>query len=369
MDTVTHALLGAAVSDGWFRKRLGPVATPFALAAAALPDLDMFTYFIAPENVWANHRGYTHAFFLMLLAAPVIGTAGYFISKRNGAWRLWTLLALLCLFSHTVIDLVTSWGTMPWLPFSNARVSWDVAPVLDVFMFALTCGAFVANRILRWERVDTFLNPLKYPIVHRHPRRQRAADRVGQVTVVLAVLYLLLGWHQNRQTVRIAREELTKMGVEAVEVRAMPIMFTYIAWHIAARDAEGAIYNAVHSTYAPGPLHFRKYPTLPREDVARILATPGGALFAWYSQNMFVADRERSADGSRIYLRDRRFFGLTRPEDSRFEMAFDEGPDGSLSSGRSEQKGLDGVDVREELRRLWELTWRGVGADTPVAAE
>ncbi|MCC8109197.1 MAG: metal-dependent hydrolase [Planctomycetes bacterium] len=359
MDTVTHSLVGAAISDGWFRKRLGPLATPFALVASALPDADIFTYLISPESAWMHHRGYTHSLFIMILAAPVLGLGGYFLSRRRGEWWRWALLALLCLYAHTIIDLVTSWGTMPLLPFSNARVSWDVAPILDIFVTSVTAASFVLNRILRWERVDTFINPLAYPVVHRHPRRQRVGDRVGAVATVLVVVYLLLGWHQNWQTVKVARAALEAEGIAVSEVRALPIMFTYIAWNIVARDTDGNVYNAVHSSYSPQPLRFRKYPTLPHEEVRTVLDSPEGRMFRWYSQNMFIANRQPAGDGWQVNLEDRRFFTMTRPDRSQFVMVFTEAPDGSVTGVRSVQAALDGISIRDELDRLWNLTWRG----------
>lgn len=371
MDTVTHALVGAALSDCWFRKRLGPVATPFALAAAALPDIDSITFLISAQSTWANHRGITHSFVPMLLAAPLLGYLGWCISERRERWRLWTCLAVLCLFSHTLLDLVTSWGTMPFLPFSNARVSWDVAPVLDAFVFATTAASFVANRILRWERVDTFLNPLVYPVVHRHPGRQKAGDWIGAIAVALAVCYLLVGWQQNRQTVRVAREALAAQGVTAVEVRAMPIMFTYIAWHIAARDVDGNVYNATHSSYAPKPMRFVKYATLPPAEIAAELDSPDGRLFAWYSQNMYVTRRD--GDGG-VSMNDRRFFGLGDPDNSSFVMRFGPAAEASPSAQRigTARRDMGDIDIRDELRRLWDLTWRGSGApekERPHAAD
>lgn len=371
MDTVTHALVGAALSDCWFRKRLGPVATPFALAAAALPDIDSVTFLISAESAWAHHRGITHGFFPMLLAAPLLGYLGWCISERRERWLLWSLLALLCLYSHTLLDLVTSWGTMPLLPFSNARVSWDVAPVLDAFVFSTTAASFVAIRVLRWERVDTFLNPLVYPVVHRHPGRQKVGDWMAKIVVALVVCYLLVGWQQNRQTVRIAREALKAQGITVVEVRALPIMFTYIAWDIAARDVEGNVYNAVHSSYAPGTMRFVKYETLPRDAIAPELSSPDGRLFTWYSQNMYVARRDEEKDGSGISLHDRRFFSLGQPERSAFVMRFparDAAAPATLR-GAVVQRGFAGIDIRDELRRLWELTWRGVETPAQEAGE
>lgn len=364
MDTLTHALAGAVVSDACFRRKLGPIATPFALIVAASPDVDIITYFISPQSAWANHRGYTHAFFLMLLAASVIGWIGWRLSGRQGGgWTRWAFLALLCLCSHTIIDLVTSWGTMPWLPFSRSRESWDIAPILDVFTFSVTATSFLANRLLRFERVDTFLNPLAFSVVHRHPGRQKAADWTARIALGLLVCYLLVGWRQNRQVVDLARRELAATGVRAEEVRALPLMFTYIAWGIVARDAEGTLYNAVYSTYAPKPMRFVRFPSDRGPEVERALATPEGKMFAWYSQGMYAARLETvERDGvtrREVHLCDRRFFALSHSYQPRFCMFYAEDENGKALPVRFKQLSFRDIDRGEELRRLRQITFDG----------
>ncbi len=370
MDTVTHALVGAAVSDSYFRRRLGPAATPFALLAAAAPDIDSFTYFVSTEMALANHRGYTHSLLPIVLAAPLLALAGHAIANGRARWRsgwteswaLWTVLALLCLLSHTLFDLMTSWGTMPLLPFSNARLSWDILPIIDAFLLAVTGASFVANRILRREKVDTFINPLVYPVVHRHPGRQRAGDLLGKIAVALVVVYILLGWQQNRQAVRIATETLRAQGVRTVDVRALPVLLTYIAYDIAALDGEGAVHNSAYSSYAGNDMRFRTYPPLPPAETARELESPEGKFFAWYTQGMFVSARAEGAEGKGIVLRDRRFFRVTDPDASRFETTFLYDSAGNRSVARLRQQAYGRMDIRAELSALWRLTWEGRGA-------
>lgn len=374
MDPLTHALTGAVISDSWFRRRLGPIATPFALAMGALPDVDAAAFLVSVESAWTHHRGVTHGFFLQIVAAPLFGYAAYRLSGRQGTWSLWSVLAALCLFSHTLLDLATSWGTMPFSPFSSARLSWDIAPILDLFVLSLGAASFVANRVLRRERVDQFINPLRFPVVHRHPRRRLAADAAGMIGMALIAAYLLIGCLQNRQTVRIAREALIKQGVTPVDVRALPIMFTSIAWNIAARDADGNVYNAAYSSYAPRPMRFTEHRTLPAGDIRSILSSPPGALFAWYAQGMFTARRIESGTpngGERMALDDRRFFGLVDPDESRFTAEFTLAPDGGVAEARILRKNPHyRVRMREEAERLWELTWRGtVRQDAPAGEQ
>ncbi len=358
MDTLTHALVGAALSDGVFRKRLGRVATPFALVAASLPDVDIVTYFINAESAWAYHRGYTHSIAPQLLAAPILGYVGYRLAGRMGSCLQWALLALFCLVSHTLGDLATSWGTMPLLPFSNIRVSWDLLPIIDIFLTGVTGASFVVNRVLRREKVDTFDNPMAFPVVHRYPKRRHVAMWWARVSLVVVCLYLLVAVQQHAQTVRVAREQLNANGVDAVEVRAFPILFNYIAWVIAARDAEGAVYNAESSSYAPQAMHFIRFPAARGAEVDKALSTADGRMFVWYSQGMFVAE-EDPEPGVSVRLSDRRFFALSSPKRSRFIMDFAKTPSGDMERVAARQLAFEGVDVWEEVRLLWELTKTG----------
>ncbi len=360
MDTVTHALLGVAISDAAFRKRLGSLATPFAFFTAAAPDLDMPAAWIFGFQPWLEHRGYTHSFFPQLLAAPLFGLAAWLLVRHKGGILHWSLLALLCLFSHTILDLATSWGTMPLLPFSWQRISWDIAPIIDIFVFSFTATSFLANRILRWERVEQPLNPIAYPKVHEHPRRRNAADWLARCVVLLCAVYLLIGWQQNRQTVRKADEALRAEGIVPTEVRASPVMFTYIAWQIVAKDAEGNLYNALHSSYAPQKPEFKKFVPSEHPDVEKVLASPGGRRFWWRTQGMAVAQRiTDGAGGEVISLQDRRFFSLKQPWPSRVRLDFRVGPEGKVEQLDMRRTGLFGPEARAEFRRMWELMWEG----------
>ncbi|MDR1611312.1 MAG: metal-dependent hydrolase [Planctomycetota bacterium] len=360
MDTVTHALLGAGMADCWFRRRLGPVAAPLALIAAAAPDLDMIAYFVSPETAWATHRGYSHSLLALALAGPAFGSLGWLFAKRAGPWILWTLLAWLCLFSHTFLDLATSWGTMPLLPFSNARISWDILPIVDVFMSSVLLTSFIANRLLRRERVETFLNPLAYPVTHKHPGRRSAADRVAAVAVILAAAYFCVGWLQNRQTVRIAREALAASGFPAVEVRALPIMFTFIAYDIVARDADGVIRKAHYSSWAPKAPVFAEFPA-PKGGLAETaLNTVQGRLFSWHAQGMVGALPPRAeGEGWRLTLVDRRFSAPTDIARPGWAMDFVFDRNRRVVSAAAERIRFPAAALGDELKAWWFLTRYG----------
>jgi membrane-bound metal-dependent hydrolase YbcI (DUF457 family) len=368
MDTLTHALAGAVISDGWFRRRLGPFATPFALAAAALPDIDILILrLLSPDNPWLDHRGYTHSLFITLPAAPLLGLAAARLAGKPGEWRAWALLALLCLYSHILLDVVTSWGTMLFLPFSNQRAALDAAPILDIFVFSLSLASFAANRLLRREKTETFINPLAYPAVHRHPGRVKLAGRLARPAGGLILCYLLIGWLQSRQTAEIARLELAAAGITAVETRAMPLLFTHLAWGVAARDAEGNVHNAVYSSFAPRPLRFVVQPAGNGPEAAAALASPAGKRFAWFTQGMFTAKTGEVLPGdapppgahSRVEIRDCRFFSLAPPWRplAGIDVFLDSGL--RILSVRERRASWAEMDLWGELARLRRLTIGG----------
>ena len=420
MDPLTHALTGAAISDAWFRRRLGPVATPFALAAAVLPDIDVPVAWLAgAENVWADHRGYSHSFFTLLPVALFLGFAvdrfrggGRGNREENGGdqsgcgedavpggsgpgnWPRWFLLALCCLYSHVVLDLSNSWGTMPFLPFSSWRASLDAAPVVDVFIFSLTLASFVINRLLRRERLEEFANPLAYPVVHRRPDRIGLAAGLAWPAIILSALYLAVGWLQSLRVADLARRELARSGVEAVETRAMPLPFTWLAWSIAARDADGTVYNALYSSFAPAPLEFSSCAAASDSAAELALASPAGGKFIRFCQGMYSVESleavhvgepgesgfagrldggtvrfpDRKApeagipSGARILveIRDRRFFSLAPPWRPRFGLDVFLDANLTMLAARDWSAGAPSrSDLADEWTRLWRLVLDG----------
>lgn len=355
MDTVTHALVGAAISDSWFRSRLGKWSTPFSLALGALPDIDVVTRLISFDYFLTHHRGITHSFLPQILVTPLLGYIGYRLAKRGASLRSWLILTILCLSSHTLFDLMTSWGTMPMLPLSAKRISWDVVPVFDALILFITASSFTLNRFFRRRRSG---NITASDGVHDFDSQYKPIW-IARFALVLLALYVFLGWEQNRRTVQQANDKLANMGITVEEIRALPIMFTHFAWEVAARDSEGNIYNAVYSSFANGPMRFLKIEGLSHKELAPILATPDGRLVAWYTQGMYVGSRETNEDGSRYLIQDRRFFALNKPEQSRFEMEFTESPSGTGFSSRLVRMGARNVNVKEEFLALWNLTWQG----------
>lgn len=132
MDTITQAVLGAAVGEATLGKKVGNKAPMWGALAGIIPDLDVIPgQFMDTVSRLAFHRGFSHSLAFSLLLAPA---AGWLIAKihkkENLDWKPWALLFFLGMVTHILLDCFTTWGTQVFWPFEY-RVAWNTIFVID----------------------------------------------------------------------------------------------------------------------------------------------------------------------------------------------------------------------------------------------
>jgi membrane-bound metal-dependent hydrolase YbcI (DUF457 family) len=156
MDTVTHGIVGALVSKGYFSERHGPVATIAATLGAMFPDVDVMEEFISrdPLSIIKYHRGITHSFVAMPFFAVALAWLTRWIARRRGmeapSQGVLTLIYIAAMASHIVLDGMTSFGTRMWTPLSERRVAWDLLFIID-FIFS---SVVLLPQIVAWVYGD-----------------------------------------------------------------------------------------------------------------------------------------------------------------------------------------------------------------------
>jgi membrane-bound metal-dependent hydrolase YbcI (DUF457 family) len=189
---MTHALAGQMLADALpFSGRLGEKAPVVAALAAMAPDLDLLPAIIAgfpPKFVgnrlivldwlvaWRFHRAYTHSFFFVTLASPFLGWLAWRWSGRRGHWLHWSILILLALYSHIVLDLTNYAGVRAWLPFSADRPAWALLPLLDFPLIAILLGVLLLNHVFR----NSYAGP-ETAVLRPDTWRKRAAGRINRL--------------------------------------------------------------------------------------------------------------------------------------------------------------------------------------------
>ncbi|MFW5860215.1 MAG: metal-dependent hydrolase [Planctomycetota bacterium] len=158
MDSITQAVLGAAVADAGLGRRLGRGAALWGLLLGTLPDLDVLAHpWLDPVEELAWHRGPSHGLVILLLATPALAWCIRRCHQRAApGWWPTLLTVWLVLLTHVLIDLFTIYGTGIWEPFSAHRAASNNLFIIDplfslpLLIAALASLIFPADR--PWRR-------------------------------------------------------------------------------------------------------------------------------------------------------------------------------------------------------------------------
>jgi len=214
MDPLTHAAAGVLISQvlPTPSRKAGALA---GAVLAMLPDLDYLLVLINQLTLIRHHRGFTHS----LIAIPLWALLAAATARALGGTRWFRpifFLGLAALASHLVLDLVTSYGTQIFSPFSSAKLSLDWVFIIDPYV----TGLLVLGAVVSWFS------------------RSRSRS-LGAVFLSLTVAYLLVCGLYHHQALELARRALTPPGVEQVRVAALPQPLSCRRWHLLAAGPEG----------------------------------------------------------------------------------------------------------------------------------
>lgn len=153
VDSITQAVLGAAVGEMMLGKRMGNRALVWGALFGTLPDLDaLFTpFFDTARNLWW-HRGPSHSLLVMILAswalAPQLAKFWKLdkISKALAGWFVFATWS-----THVLIDCFTVYGTSVLWPFLAPRVAFNNLFIIDLLftlpmLVALVWLAFLRSK-------------------------------------------------------------------------------------------------------------------------------------------------------------------------------------------------------------------------------
>lgn len=219
MDTVTHVLLGAAVTGLVSSSCAGDRAEhgrrlAVGAIAAAFPDIDYLVFLIDPQaflTVW--HRGVTHSLVMVPVWAAALGWVLARLMHVPQRWVLYGALAAAALVSHIASDLATVYGVQLLAPLSDYRLTLGMTFVIDP-VFTLIC-------LLGLLAVKT------------------ARYRLGASAVMVLVAYVSLQLVLQEQARKLAAAYAQSSGSVAATVDALPQPFSPTHWKlVVAADGE-----------------------------------------------------------------------------------------------------------------------------------
>jgi len=293
MDPLTHAISGIALARALPRHHLPKKYVAFIALMAMAPDADYLLRFISDTAYLHYHRGITHSLLMLPLWVWLIISL---TSKRRlrDPVMPWLIAAALAL--HILLDLITSFGTMIYAPFSDARIAWDAVFIID----------------------PLFTGILALPLLLAMFRR-RHARRLAWTGLFFASAYLGLVLTVHHHATQLAWRDQPA----ATEVHALPQPFSPFRWQLVATYSDhysraavdfwpvfpgsGAAFPKAFVRHFSGdvrPASRLQWRTLPAmRALPDIRALPGARFYLWFAR--FPVLLERGPD--RLVFGDLRF--------------------------------------------------------------
>lgn len=120
MDSLTQAALGAVVGHSIMGRKIGRLAPIWGAAIGTLPDLDVFISFGGVVEDFTYHRSFSHSLLVQLLLVPLLTWLALRLHPTTKPYRTrWALTILAILWTHSLLDNFTVYGTQLLWPLSE----------------------------------------------------------------------------------------------------------------------------------------------------------------------------------------------------------------------------------------------------------
>lgn len=269
MDSVSQAVLGAAVCAACVPARHRRKALLLGAALGTLPDLDVFIDYGDAVRNMTYHRGFSHSLFVLL---PFGALLWALLRWRWGAVREaprgWLAGILLALATHPLLDSLTVYGTQLFWPLATPPVMGGSVFIIDP-LYTLPLLAAVCIGLLAGEA-----------------RHAGVALALG---LGLSTAYLGWGLAAQQRVDAIAAASLAGTPQADAPRLVVATPFNTLLWRVVVLTPEGYLEGQYSLVADRGPIRFEAHA------FERGLLAEAGDVWAvqrllWFSQGFLRAD-------------------------------------------------------------------------------
>lgn len=228
MDSITQAVLGAAVGELVGGRKLGNKALLWGAIAGTIPDLDVVAgQFMDIVGEITFHRGPTHSLLFAVVMSPLLARAALLLkSSRSLSFSGWVLLFFLGLTTHALLDCFTTWGTKLFWPFSDYPVAWQTVFVIDP-LYTVPFAAFLVAAM-------------------RLPKESQRRHRLALAGTIVSSAYLLWGVAAKQMANAAVERSLPLLGrSDVVRYDARPSPMNTVLWNVNIETKDSFLLGSV----------------------------------------------------------------------------------------------------------------------------
>jgi len=210
MDPLSQAVVGAALAGSVAPRDQTKVACVLGALAGMAPDLDVLIRSGSDPLLFLEyHRQFTHSLLFIPFGGLLCGwVLQQLLGRRFGLSLGYSILyCTLGYATHALLDACTTYGTMLFWPFTNARFAWNTVSVIDPLF---TLPLVLLMGIALWRR-----QPL-----------------LARIAIAWAIAYPLIGMVQRDRAEALGWELAHERGHQPTHLEAKPSFANLILWKI-----------------------------------------------------------------------------------------------------------------------------------------
>lgn len=211
MDAFTQMVLGASVSNAVFGNKIGNKAIVYGVFFGIFPDFDFIFGSIFLDSLTLNefHRGIMHSIlffiFVSFLFSKILVKRHSQLQFKHAFFGLFLIL-----FTHSLLDIFTTWGTQIFWPFPQ-KIAIKSIFVIDPLY---TIPLFLATL---WSFTKDYKTTIRY--------------KINNIGLIVSSLYLVLSVLIQNFVENIYEEDLKKQQIQYTAITVKPTAFNTILWN------------------------------------------------------------------------------------------------------------------------------------------
>ena len=268
MDSLTQAVLGAAIGGAIAPRGSRRRALLAGAALGTLPDLDVLIDYGGPVENFTFHRGFSHSLFVLAPFSVLLWLVlrRWWAPVRDAPYR-WLALISLALLTHPLLDAHTAYGTQLFWPLEPHPAMWATLFIIDpLYTLPLLVGVLIA-------------------VVRPFAPSSDIALRSG---LALSLVYIAWSWTAQGLVRNNVQHALAGMDLEDAPVFVTPTPFNTLLWRIVVMTDEGYLEGFDSLLVDEGDIQFEAYTSDRRalDDASDVWAV---ARLRWFSRDFMKA--------------------------------------------------------------------------------
>jgi len=300
MDFLTQVLLGCAIGELLLGRKYGRSAIVLGGIAGALPDADvLLNIFLNDLNDFIYHRVFTHSFVFAIFG----GLLATYVTKKFKYFKKYSFKEIYLVFftgivTHFLLDLLTTYGTAIFYPFTRTTYALNSIFIVDLFytislLFFFVLGVKVKDKNKRFKFV--------------------------LIGFIISCLYLFSGLLFHSIVESSVEQDFIEKGIYIDSFMVQPTVSNIINWRMIGQD-EDYIYEGYKSIFALGDeIKIDKY-AKNHELREEIRSVPRIDELIVFSHGYYILAK----DGDKLIYVDIRFGSIEHANVFLFELRDDE---------------------------------------------